>query len=288
MSQAAVQLALGTAQFGMSYGIVGRGAPVSPNEIRAILARAWNSGVRAVDTAPVYGDIEARIDSLAGDYEFAIASKIPALPPGLTPNAAAKFVTESIRETRARLGQRLSAILFHCGDDLLEDRGNMAWQAAVSATGDMRVQLGVSCYSPSEAAAVRARFPVAAVQIPGNVLDQRLASASGLGDIVISLRSVFLQGLLLLTPKEVAARIPAAAVAAATWNAWCREHGLPPLQAALGIAKALPGARYCIVGVDRLSQLDQILEAWDLARPLHAPGLACQDPHVIDPRRWGS
>lgn len=281
-----IELALGTAQFGMTYGIAGRGAPVPADEIRAILVRAWNSGVRTIDTAPVYGNIEARIDRLAGDYAFAIVSKIPALPPALAADGVATFVEESIRETRARLGQRLSAILFHRSDDLLGNRADEAWQAAMMATADAEVQLGVSCYSPSDAAAVRARFPIAAAQIPGNAFDQRLASATGLGDLVIWLRSVFLQGLLLLTPEQVAARIPAAAAAATAWSAWCRDHGLPPLQAALGILKALPGVRYCVVGVDRLSQLDEILEAWDLARPLHAPELACRDAHVTDPRRW--
>ena len=80
MSAHAVELALGTVQFGLTYGVAGRGEPVPEREIKDILALAWRAGVRTLDTASAYGDIEERLGGLMRDRAFKVTSKIPALP----------------------------------------------------------------------------------------------------------------------------------------------------------------------------------------------------------------
>ena len=49
------KMVLGTAQFGMDYGITNNSGKPSENEILKILDLAWDKGVRNFDTAPVYG-----------------------------------------------------------------------------------------------------------------------------------------------------------------------------------------------------------------------------------------
>lgn len=286
MSATGVQIALGTVQFGMAYGIAGRGEPVPPSEVRDILALAWKSGVQMLDTAPVYGDIEERLSDLLGDHSCNVVSKIPPVRPGAAPDEAARSVRDSVALSRRRLGARLSAILFHRAADLLGPLGDLIWRVAVEALRDTDVKLGASCYSPREAFLLQQRFPLALVQTPGNALDQRLHSDPPPAECEVHVRSVFLQGLLLMSPEEAAARVPAAKAAYARWSHWRREHDLTALEAALGVAKAFPSARYCVVGVDRCVQLAEILAAWERVAPIHAPTLAVDDESVIDPRRW--
>lgn len=281
-----VELALGTAQFGLKYGIAGRGEPVPSGEVRSILSSAWERGIRVIDAAPAYGDIEGRLDDLAQHHPFAIVSKIPALPQQGAPADISSFVGQSIGRTRSRLRERLHAVLFHRGEDLLGSQGDVAWQSATEAIAGTEIRLGASCYSPDEAAVVRSRYPIAIAQIPGNAFDQRLAESGGMDRCEVHLRSAFLQGLLLMSSSDVSIRMPWAAAAIAAWHHWCADHGLTPLQAALSIAKGLPAVRYCIVGVDRQSQLEEIAAAWQHAEPLRAPQLAMQDRDIIDPRRW--
>jgi len=285
---AGLQLGLGTAQFGMTYGIAGRGCKVPEDEVRAILNRAFALGIRTLDTAPAYGNIEAQLAELVGSLEFCMVSKIPAVPSAADPTAVARFVRRSIEQSCARLGARLRTILFHRGTDLLQPHGAAAWDAACVAASSGNIRLGVSCYSPEEAREIRASYPIKVAQFPGNALDQRLlqvAAAGWLGDVEIHLRSAFLQGLLLISTKVAASRVPKATAALAAWSEWHRAQGLNALQAALGVVKALPGVRCCIVGVDNESQLEEIVHAWELARPLLAP-VAVDDPDTIDPRRW--
>jgi aryl-alcohol dehydrogenase-like predicted oxidoreductase len=277
-------LALGTVQFGMSYGIAGRGEAVPSAEVRDILGLAWEAGIRTLDTASAYGDIEKRLGALIGERDFRVVSKIPAFSPA-DKRSAASFVRNAVATIRARLGERLAALLFHRGDDLDGPAGPSMWDAAVEAIGSSPITLGVSCYAPAEAAALSRRFPIAVAQIPGNALDQRLFRCP-LDRQEVHLRSVFLQGLLLLPAEEVAVRAPRVAPAIAQWHKWCGEQGTTPLRAALGIAKGLPGVRYCVVGVDRAAHLEEILNAWSTALPLQAPSVATDDIEVIDPRRW--
>ncbi len=286
----AVELALGTAQFGMAYGIAGRGIAVPPREIREIFDCAAGLGIRVVDTAQAYGDIEERLSGYLGGQEFHVISKIPALPALASAAEAAGFVERSIQVSRKRLGSSLCTLLFHRGVDLLEQYGDAIWRAAGEEAARAGARLGVSCYAPAEAISIGARFPIAVAQLPGNALDQRFRAdgvSDRLAEVEVHLRSVFLQGLLLLPQASAAARVPEAAQPLAAWHAWLSERGIDSLHGALGVVKALPGVRYCVVGVDSRSQLEEIAASWRKASPL-AAAVSTDDLDVIDPRRWAT
>ena len=126
-----------------------------------------------------------------------------------------------------------------------------------------------------------------AAQLPGNAFDQRLKMSLGIDQCVeLYLRSIFLQGVLLLSTQKLALKLPYANSLHAQWIIWCQERNMAPLQAALSLVKGFPGVRYCVVGVDSLFQLEEICEAWSLASPMDAPELASDDEDIIDPRRW--
>ncbi|MGE3341989.1 MAG: aldo/keto reductase [Vicinamibacterales bacterium] len=278
-------LLLGTVQFGLAYGVAGRGEVVPEAEVRSVLELATSSGITALDTAPAYGDIEARLATLCEGLPLSIVSKIAPIPPDTSDAGAA--VRASVGLSRTRLGDRLTTLLFHRADDLLRPDADMIWRSALDEAGSVRV--GVSVYDPATLVTLRSRYGVSVAQVPANPLDQRLRRpgvADALAGVEIHARSVFLQGLLLLPPSDVRARVPAAVEAHATWTAWCESRGLSPLLAALAVTRAFPGVSACVVGVDQRSQLQQIVAAAQHAGPLDAPMLQCDDLDVIDPRRW--
>lgn len=283
-----VQLALGTVQFGVAYGIAGRGEMVPEAEARAIFERAACHGIRRLDTAAAYGDIEQRLGRLVGDLPFEVVSKVPAIPSGLAERAAREFVATSIERSRERLGERLCGILFHGAGDLTGPNGPAIWEVGAATASGLGIRIGISAYDPASVDTLRSNFALEMAQVPGNALDQRLVqSALAHGDVEITMRSLFLQGLLLLPLEAAQRKLPAAGQALARWDAWHRANAVAPLVAALGAAKKLPGVKYCVVGVDSVHQLDEIATAWAEARPMDASELATSDPQVIDPRCWG-
>jgi len=284
-----MDLALGTVQFGLPYGIAGRGAPVPETEVRQILQIAHAGGIRLLDTAAAYGSIEERLPALCGSLQFRVVSKIPALPGGAELGTVEKFVADAVHSVGHRLGDALYALLFHRAADLLGPAADSAWRAALDAARPRGVQLGVSVYAPDEARAVQKRFAIDLVQVPANALDQRLRdTGSALDGVAIHLRSVLLQGLLLMPVAEAAARVPAAAEPLTRWRHWCDERGVGTLQAALAIVKGMGGASHAVIGVDSAAHLETILDAWHASAPLQAPQLACANLDVIDPRRWNA
>ncbi|MDF1827352.1 MAG: aldo/keto reductase [Legionellaceae bacterium] len=287
MNPSSIELALGTAQFGMKYGIVGRGEVVPINEVQQILAKAWELGLRTIDTAPVYGEIEAHLAPLLDDYAYRVVSKISALPESVDLKRVEHIVSESIQKTRDRLGDSLTTLLFHHADDLLGKSGDLIWKTATRLIEGSDIQLGVSCYSPEELLELRHRFNVNVAQLPGNALDQRLRTVNGLENIEIHLRSVFLQGALLREPNKVVQALPKQTLEALRlWQKWCANQCIPALQGALSMAKSLPGVRYCIVGVDNLAQLEEICEAWSYAEAITSYPPSINNPEIIDPRYW--
>ena len=76
MNKATSKLALGSANFGLDYGLANKSGKVSVNDLADILFFAQEAGIDVVDTAQAYGDSEARIGSLCDDALFNIVTKI--------------------------------------------------------------------------------------------------------------------------------------------------------------------------------------------------------------------
>jgi aryl-alcohol dehydrogenase-like predicted oxidoreductase len=291
-----MELALGTVQFGMAYGIAGRSAAVPEVEIRAILEAASAAGVRTLDTAAGYGDIEQRLAGLAAGLPLRIVSKIPAVAEGLNDRAAADWALAQAQRSRDRLGAAMTGLMFHRADDLAGERGIAVWAAVADWCRREGLALGASCYDPETCRRLAALPGFALAQLSGNALDQRLldsfptAAPSPAGPahppLAIQLRSAFLQGLLLMPEAEATRRLPCAEEPLARWHVACRAAGLTPLVAALSVVRNFAAVDSVVVGVDSAAQWHEIRQAWDAARPLDLPEVRCDDAAVIDPRRW--
>jgi aryl-alcohol dehydrogenase-like predicted oxidoreductase len=92
------RVALGTAQFGMRYGIANRSGQVSLQEVEAILERAQSAGVQVLDSAAAYGDCEKRLGEI-GIGGWRVVSKLPRVPQQESDleGWALHVVTESLR-----------------------------------------------------------------------------------------------------------------------------------------------------------------------------------------------
>ena len=69
------RLALGTAQFGLPYGIASGRTQVTISDVSAILQLASCSGFRVLDTAASYGDSEIVLGNSKATKQFRLISK---------------------------------------------------------------------------------------------------------------------------------------------------------------------------------------------------------------------
>ncbi len=282
-----MELALGTVQFGLDYGVANTGGKVSASDARDILKRAWDGGIRRLDTAAAYGDIEERLCELCDGLPFEIVSKIPSIGADMPEADAIALAVGSALRSQERIGDRLTGILFHDAANLSGRRGIAVWDAVTAAMRGSGVTLGSSGYDPANIADLMNFAEFGMAQLPGNALDQRyLESAADLAGVEITIRSALLQGLLVMDEDRAAHRVPAAARAVRQWRAFCAAQGLEPAEAAFAVVKGFTGASYCVIGVDSVDQLEANLTAWKRAKPIALPELGSKDPAVIDPRVW--
>lgn len=288
-------LGLGTAQLGLPYGVSNRGGQPSEAEAAAILARALERGIRTIDTAPAYGEVEALLGRLLpADADVRIVTKTAPLSGAEIGAAECDEVRRTAERSLERLRrERLDALLVHHGSDLALPGGERL-AAAVAGLRDTGVaaKVGVSVYSRAELDAARERLPLDLVQLPLNAFDQRFLHDGTLEQlqsegVEVHVRSAFLQGLLLIEPEELPAHLAAAERPLRRYREERRRAGLDPIEAALGFVRDAPGVAVTLVGTNSVAELDECLAAMQ-TRPAgidYAP-LAVEDPELIDPRRW--
>lgn len=267
----ALPLVLGTAQLGMPYGIANRNGQPDASEAAAIVSTAWEYGIREFDTAQAYGNSEAVLgDALKASRIARQARVITKIRPAPGRDAA-RSVRRGIEAALRRLGvPRLFGCLLHVEDDL--DRWTDVLCDAFSrcvANGMIRYG-GVSVYTPSRALQALDLPGIDIVQMPGNAIDRRFADAGvlvrGSEGCRFYVRSVYLQGLLLMDPDALPTRMAFAAEPLRQFREIARQSGLSPRQLALsGAGRTYPGARL-LIGAETADQVREGAE--DAATPL--------------------
>jgi len=285
------RLGLGTVQFGVPYGIANRTGRAVPAELAAaILGRAADAGINTLDTAISYGDSEALLGAI-GVSTWRVVSKLPLVPDGC-PDVEGWMrtaVADSLRRLRL---DRLYGLLLHHPQQLVGRHGAALAAALVSLRDSGRIEkIGVSIYSPEELDAYASLLDLDLVQAPFNVMDRRLATSGWLERLQnqgteVHVRSIFLQGLLLMDPAH---RPPYFARWHETWDLWhqwLRAQSLTALQACVAFAFSYSGIQRVIVGVDSLQQFEEILEASDVQTKSPPVQLATDDCELVDPAKW--
>ena len=72
-----MKLALGTAQFGMDYGLSNMNGQTSKKEVFRILQYASQSKINLLDTAPSYGDSESVLGDTIANQSWKYVLKTP-------------------------------------------------------------------------------------------------------------------------------------------------------------------------------------------------------------------
>lgn len=282
-----MKLALGTAQFGLPYGIANNAGKVSQSEVAKILTRACESGIDLLDTAITYGDSETSL-GLAGVDGFNVVTKLPADIDSNVDMWAAKHLKASLN----RLGvDAVYGLLLHRSEQLLGPYGQALAKTLLKLKAEGLVsKIGVSIYAPEELEAVMRICAIDLVQAPFNLIDQRLMTSGWLprlhdADIEVHVRSAFLQGLLLMPRHHVPEKFLPWSALFDRWYLWLDDGQSTAVQACLAFVNH-PMIDRVVVGIDSLVQLNEILHAITFSPLVKLPDLACNDTNLINPSNW--
>ena len=201
------KLVLGCAQFSARYGYNASAHGLTAQEKKRILVKADAYGVSTLDTANAYGSSEKVLGSL-GIEKFEVNTKLPVyLDESITPK---EFVRCWLEETKLKLkSKRLNYVFFHRSQQLFTEFGaDVFYELNELKVLQKQIKgIGVSVYDPEELKNLVDIYNFDIVQIPFNIFDTRFDKGLLLKNLqssstLIQARSVFLQGILLQSPKE--------------------------------------------------------------------------------------
>jgi len=292
------KLAIGTVQFGMNYGVSNRQGQTQANEARQIIRYADRCGIDCYDTAPAYGNSEEVLGVLLHDTGVRSACRVVTKTPHLKVDRVDEESIEQVRrifrESLQKLhSERVEGLLVHAADDLLIDGGKDFYRALREEKECGRVEkIGASVYTGEQIDAILERFDIDLVQLPLNILDQRLLHGGQLDrlkehDVEIHVRSIFLQGLLLMDQERLPEYFEPHRAPIDRFHAIAAERNLSPLQLSLGYGIALSHVDKVVVGVNDLQQLQQVVDVAQAQvemEELHE--LAVAESALLNPAMW--
>ena len=283
------RLALGTVQFGMSYGIANRQGKIDFVSATEILEYACASGIDTLDTAITYGDSEQCLGAI-GVKPWKVISKLPKIPEA-TPDIL-NWVKQEVHDSLTRLQlPKLYGLLLHHPEQLLNIEGKNLYNALILLKEENLVdKIGISIYSPNELEMLLDQFNFDLVQCPFSILDRNLVESKWLYrlkelGVEIHVRSIFLQGLLLMSTQNRPDKFNRWQTLWEQWDEWLKSTNISALEACLNYVLSFPEISKVVIGVDSLSQLREILNIRETN--LQFPGfLSCNDLDLIYPSNW--
>ena len=286
------KLALGTAQFGLDYGLSNTRGKIPRDEVISILDYARKNSLAFLDTASIYGDSGAVI----GEYlksrpgQFQVISKF----------ASAEFVDEASIESQFRQSletlkvNSLYGYLVHNFNNFLNLK--KLWPTLEGLKQNGRVQkIGFSLYRPEELDQLLKtglRFDI--LQIPFSVFDQRFKKYFAVlkeRGVEIHARSVFLQGFYFLNPEELKGNLKAYRKALENLQHMAQRRGVPLHALCLGFCLLQEEIGRVIIGVAGLGDLqknfsviENIGRVKDVFSTLET--LKIDDENLLLPYKW--
>lgn len=205
------RLVLGAAQLGMAYGVANESGQPSQIVSSDLVRTAISNGIEYIDTAYVYGNSEEVVKRSLSDGWGSRVNVITKLSPLIDCPVGAKnstikaFVDASIYKSCLQIGvKKLDVLMLHRVSHLTDWNG-LVWDYLLELK-ELGVigKLGVSAQNPKEVERSLSVDDVSFIQMPFNLLDwrwrkviSRIISTKQTRNLIIHVRSVFLQGLLL-------------------------------------------------------------------------------------------
>ncbi|RJQ30474.1 aldo/keto reductase [Candidatus Parcubacteria bacterium] len=262
------RLVLGTAQLGLDYGIANKTGSPDSETAKTILKLALNAGICEFDTAQGYGSSEKILGEALSSLNATDQVRIITKPSADIDLFLAGSLKDALTISLDRLGiKRAYGFMLH-KERLLDQ-----WQNGLGkcmkglAEAGLVEHIGISVYTPKKAFQALSIDEITIVQIPSNVLDRRFEEAGVFREAArrrkqLYVRSVFLQGLLLVEPEGLSPRMAFAAPTLDALRSLADSAGITCHRLALGYVRdAYPDAKI-IFGAETPEQVARNVEAW--------------------------
>jgi aryl-alcohol dehydrogenase-like predicted oxidoreductase len=281
---------LGTAAFGLNYGISNQFQQVEKESALQIIELALKGGFYGLDTAQSYGSAHLIVgDALSKNGNFHVTSKL----------SKQFFSTEdvfrsAIESCHKDLGcKKLDILLMHDFETLIDYDPVYVRRLLTDAKAAGWVsKIGLSVYSEDEVHFSKKLIPELEVfQIPENVVDGRLGGSLKLKELANAgnqffARSIFLQGMLVSDPANLPLSLSPFSKQIKNFQEYCSFKEIDLVSACLSYIQSISWLEGVVIGVNSVMQLNEITAAINSPRQIDFSRFPKIDPIWLDPRLW--
>jgi aryl-alcohol dehydrogenase-like predicted oxidoreductase len=253
------KLTLGTVQFGLDYGINNERGIIPKAEVFEILELASKNGIKTLDTAFAYGKSEEIIGQYlaTGNSDFKIISKSPSNIDNS--QDLHQYFEQSLKKLKVN---RVYGYLFHDFDSYKHQPDLFGTLEELKKAKRVE-KLGFSLYFPKDLEyLLEKKVPFDLVQMPYSVFDRRFENYFNelkQRKIEIYVRSVFLQGLVFKTAKDLPLRFDKIKTKIKTLGEISLKSGVPISALCLNFASLNDSIGHVVIGVNGTSDLEENL-----------------------------
>lgn len=288
-------MVLGTVQLGLNYGINNRTGKPSKQQAFEILDFAYNNNVDILDTASGYGDSERIIGSYieSTGNTFRICTKLPV-------DINCSSIKAAYEESISLL--KIQSIYVYYLHRFEQCKDSEILREMILLKNEKKIEkIGVSIYEPEELEYIIDNISdiIDVVQIPFSIIDNYrwlnnglLARAKKL-DIDLYVRSVYLQGLILVSPDSEVALSRGANEVLSEIGTFANKHHVGVDLLAVSYVNAIPYITNYLLGVETPKQLERNIKVEkecitfddDMIEEIMSISKKCSRS-IIDPRVW--
>lgn len=293
-----MKIGIGTAQFGLDYGISNTEGKTSIEEAKKILELAATEGVKVIDTAPAYGDSEEVLGKiLSSNHNFDIVTKTPHFSNEIITNEDVNLLEATFNQSLIKLKQlSIYGLLAHNVNDLLKPNGQLLMNKMLDFKNSNKVKkIGVSVYTSEQIDAMLNKYSIDLIQLPINVFDQRLIESGHLvklkkQGIEIHARSIFLQGLLLMEIEAIPPSLKFIENHLSKYYEFIEKNKINKIQAAIDFIKQIKEIDLGIFGLNNrqhLQELTNVVNSNNVnMKKINYQQFLLQDSLILNPSNW--
>ncbi|CAL2060669.1 aldo/keto reductase [Tenacibaculum sp. 190524A05c] len=287
------KIILGTVQFGLEYGINNKIGKLPKVEIFELLEKAYDLGVRVLDTAEAYGDAHDIIKEFHDrvSYRFKIISKFSSKVDVYDDN----LIQRIRNHTRNFDVNQLKAYFFHSYSDFQYSIKKDPSVLKKIKESNLTEKIGVSVYENKEIELLLKHKEINLIQLPFNLFDNEIKRKGILekakeNGVEIHTRSAFLQGLFFKNTSDLKGNLINLKDNLKSLKDLIKNYNLDVGSVALNYACSKSYIDNVLIGVDNIEQLEDNLNSLkdNLPKDLIAAidNINIIKEELLNPGRW--
>jgi aryl-alcohol dehydrogenase-like predicted oxidoreductase len=287
------KLSLGTVQFGLDYGVANTSGQPTQSRVNEIINFVNASGINCFDTAQAYGNSEEILaNSLLNIDNSLVISKLQS---ALFQNNLKENVKISLKKLKTN---SLFGLLLHDSELLYKWNDKHKQNVSELINNNMVKYFGVSIYSSEDFDLAIENDDISIIQIPFNIFDQRAIKLNWFEKArkknkLIFIRSVFLQGLLLMDKDKIPKKLEHAKKYIEVFESLCKKLNLSKNELALSFVDTVAKDSLLLFGCDNIEQAKENINNYNSLKHLDDTVLLRLkdefndvDESIYNPTRW--